>query len=101
MSEPAGTVRRWVPRNLQDHGMILASEVAHYTHLSLVQYVLASDYDLLAKQARELATAVDVAMWLVSVPDHMQDEEWQDKYMELKIAYQQAQAVLDAQGRRG
>lgn len=38
-------LQRYVPRILQDSGMIAASEVAHYTHLSLAEYVKADDHD--------------------------------------------------------
>lgn len=58
-------VRRYVPRILRDDGMIEAQEVAHYTHLNLSQYVLASDYDALAARVqameREIASQ-DVQM---------------------------------------
>ena len=45
-------VRRFVPRNLRDDGMIEAHEVAHYTHLNLSQYVSASDYAALAARVQ-------------------------------------------------
>lgn len=42
MTEP---LRKYVPRILQDSGMTVADEVAHYTHLHLKQYVLAADVE--------------------------------------------------------
>lgn len=51
MSESKG-LQRYVPRILQDSGMIASSEVAHYTHLNLVQYVKADDADTALRRAK-------------------------------------------------
>ncbi len=45
-------LQRYVPRILQDSGMIASSEVAHYTHLKLVQYVKADDIDAALRRAK-------------------------------------------------
>jgi len=45
-------LQRYVPRILQDSGMIASSEVAHYTHLKLVQYVKADDHDAALRRAK-------------------------------------------------
>ncbi len=45
-------LQRYVPRILQDSGMIASSEVAHYTHLNLVQYVKADDADAALRAAK-------------------------------------------------
>ncbi len=45
-------LQRYVPRILQDSGMIASSEVAHYTHLKLVQYVKADDIDAALRAAK-------------------------------------------------
>lgn len=44
MTDHAQLAREFVPRILRDDGMIEAQEVAHYTHLNLTKYVLATDY---------------------------------------------------------
>ena len=91
MIDPAGRVRRWVPRNLRDDGMVEASEVAHYDCLSLTQYVLASDCDALAAQAREL---VETAEYLADSWDYKGPHE-----IAVNLLLTQARAMLDAQGR--
>ena len=43
---------RYVPRILRDDGMIAFAEVAHYTHLNLVQYVTVADHDAALRRAK-------------------------------------------------
>ena len=42
----------YVPRILRDDGMIAFAEVAHYTHLNLVQYVTVADHDAALRRAK-------------------------------------------------
>jgi hypothetical protein len=58
MSDQAMGPKMWVPRNLQNDGMIEDVEVAHYTHLSLTQYVTASDYAALREELASYKEAV-------------------------------------------
>jgi hypothetical protein len=87
MSEPTGTVRRWVPRNLRDDGMIEDREIEHY-NLDIAQYVLASDYAALAAQAVALATTLE------KIGDRMTLRYTVEIERIMK-------AVLDAHGRKG
>ena len=45
-------VKRYVPRILRDDGMIPFAEVAHYTHLNLIQYVSVADHDAALRRAK-------------------------------------------------
>jgi hypothetical protein len=79
MSEPTGTVRRWVPRV----GDLVPTIQSHETG----GYVLAKDYDALSAQAVALAQTVQMLCEKHGHTDYP--------------SYQQAQALLDAQGRKG
>lgn len=64
MSTPKPSLVKWVPRILRDDGMIAASEVAHYTHLTLVEYVKVADLAEVVeglRQATEGCTTADSA----------------------------------------
>jgi hypothetical protein len=62
---------RYVPRLLRDDGMIAASEVAHYTHLNLTQYVLASEHEAhdAAQRARIAELEQALRLHLAVSPD--------------------------------
>ena len=54
--EATKSLVKWVPRNLRDDGMIAASEVAHYTHLDLIEYVKLADLTALVEGLRRINT---------------------------------------------
>ena len=68
-------LQRYVPRILQDSGMIASSEVAHYTHLKLVQYVKADDIDAALRRAK--AEGLDDAAKAICM--YCNDPEWQKR----------------------
>lgn len=54
MSEPHQGLTRYVPRILQDSGMVTHAEVNHYEHLNLEQYYKASDVDATVDEMRDV-----------------------------------------------
>ena len=85
MSTPTGTVQRWVSRV----GDMVPTIQSHET----MGYVLAKDYDLLSAQAVALAEELKIE---IEMRCSRGDCRPQDSPI-----WQLAQAILDAQGRKG